>query len=89
MSRFDYSCSFVIGIPRETSLAQRATYIRTELASPIAKSTSPGLSDITFFARYKGLVQKFRYLDEARTTTTRTAAPAAVVVKSEKSPKSL
>ena len=45
-------CSSVIQIPHKTSLARRTSHLKTEFTSPIAKSTSPGLSDSTFFARW-------------------------------------
>ena len=46
MSSIDYSSS-VIWISQKTSLAVK---LRTGFTSPIAKSTSPGLSDMTLFA---------------------------------------
>ena len=45
MSSIDYSSS-VIWLSQKTSLALK---LRTEFTSPIAKSTSPGLSDTTLF----------------------------------------
>ena len=57
MSRIDYSSS-VIWIPYN-SFACLSGKLRTEFTSPIAKSTSPGLTDTSFFARCWGsLVQR-------------------------------
>ena len=49
MSRIDYDSS-VIWIPQKTSPALRASYKQNLLAQQ-QKSTSPGISDTTFFAR--------------------------------------
>ena len=54
ISRIDYNPS-VIWISPKTALARGANYIvRTKITSLIAKSTSPGLLDTTFFARWTG-----------------------------------
>ena len=48
ISRIDYNSS-VIGICSKNSTCL-SNKLRTKITSPIAKSTSPGLSDTTFFA---------------------------------------
>ena len=50
MSRIDYSSS-VIQISKKNITCPLGK-LKTEFTSPIVKSTSPGLSDTTFFARW-------------------------------------
>ena len=45
------SLASVKGFPRKLHLPVGRAKIRREFTSPITKSTSPGLSDTTFFAR--------------------------------------
>ena len=50
ISRIDYTLPSVIWTPQK-NFTSPSGKLRTEFTSPIAKSTSPGLSDTTFFAR--------------------------------------
>ena len=52
ISSIDYN-PCVIWIPPKNSTCQGK--LRTKITSPMAKSTSPGLLDMTFFARWCGL----------------------------------
>ena len=55
MSRIDYNYPVIWISPQKNSTC-RSAKLRTKITSPIAKSTSPGLSDTTFFAR---CIQKY------------------------------
>ena len=49
-SRIDYSPSVIWIFPKHSTCPLGK--LRTKITNPIAKSTSPGLSDMTFFARW-------------------------------------
>ena len=59
ISRIDYHPS-VIWISQKHSTCPSGK-LRTKITSPIAKSTSPGLSDTTFFARCNFYVSYWRW----------------------------
>ena len=50
ISRIDYNPSVIWISPKNSTCPSGK--LRTKITSPIAKSTSPGLSDMTFFARW-------------------------------------
>ena len=51
MSRIDYSSTVIVIRISKKNISCLLGKLKTEFTSPIAKSTSPGLSNTTFFAR--------------------------------------
>ena len=60
MGRLDFTNLLYFEFIKKNSLAHWAS-LRTEFTSPIAKSTSPGLSDTTFFAHSPDIVDFFTF----------------------------
>ena len=56
IGRIDYNPSVIWISPKSSTClsGKLHCFVRTKITSPIAKSTSPGLLDTTFFARWTG-----------------------------------